>query len=213
MAFGAQAPQTLAERWNGVQWRIQPTPVLPGVFDLSNFSVACPARSACIAAGGFETTAQARRGLPNSGGQPGRPMVKSHRPTRRRRRTAASLAASAQPSAKASRSGRQQHTSSRCSETLHRDSLGPHPGSNESIPYVAQPDRARRWACVGVLANRRGDCDEQKPGSKNHEMPYAPQDDRRGQALVRHRRTPARNPPRPVPAGRRPEGMLVRFPP
>jgi len=47
-------PQTLAERWNGVQWRIQPTPLLPGVGDLSNFSVACPAQSACIAAGGFE---------------------------------------------------------------------------------------------------------------------------------------------------------------
>jgi hypothetical protein len=47
-------PQTLAERWNGARWRIQPTPLLPGVGDLSNFSVACPAQSACIAAGGFE---------------------------------------------------------------------------------------------------------------------------------------------------------------
>jgi hypothetical protein len=56
MAFGPGGfpPQTLAERWNGVRWRIQPTPLLPGVGDLSNFSVACPARSACIAAGGFE---------------------------------------------------------------------------------------------------------------------------------------------------------------
>jgi hypothetical protein len=57
MAFAAPAgfpPQTLAERWNGVRWRIQPTPLLPGVGDLSNFSVACPAPSACIAAGGFE---------------------------------------------------------------------------------------------------------------------------------------------------------------
>jgi hypothetical protein len=56
-AFAAPAgfpPQTLAERWNGVQWRIQPTPLLPGVGDLSNFSVACPAQSTCIAAGGFE---------------------------------------------------------------------------------------------------------------------------------------------------------------
>src|SRR5215471_7975612 len=47
-------PQTLAERWNGVRWRIQPTPLLPGMNDLSNFSVACPAPSACIAVGGFE---------------------------------------------------------------------------------------------------------------------------------------------------------------
>jgi hypothetical protein len=56
MAFGPGGfpPHTLAERWNGAQWRIQPTPLLPGVGDLSNFSVACPAASSCIAAGGFE---------------------------------------------------------------------------------------------------------------------------------------------------------------
>jgi hypothetical protein len=56
MAFapGGFPPQTLAERWNGARWRIQPTPLLPGIGDLSNFSVACPAPSVCIAAGGFE---------------------------------------------------------------------------------------------------------------------------------------------------------------
>ena len=56
MAFapGGFPPQTLAERWNGARWRIQATPLLPGIGDLSNFSVACPAPSACIAAGGFE---------------------------------------------------------------------------------------------------------------------------------------------------------------
>jgi putative hemolysin len=57
LAFGSPGgfpPQTLAERWNGVRWRIQPTPLLPGVSDISNFSVACPAQSSCIAAGGFE---------------------------------------------------------------------------------------------------------------------------------------------------------------
>jgi len=56
MAFGPGGfpPQTLAERWNGSRWRIQPTPVLPGVRDLSNFFVSCPARSLCVAAGGFE---------------------------------------------------------------------------------------------------------------------------------------------------------------
>jgi hypothetical protein len=60
-AFGAPSgfpPQTLAERWNGVRWRIQPTPLLPAIGDLSNFSVACPARSTCIAAGGFENDGQ-----------------------------------------------------------------------------------------------------------------------------------------------------------
>jgi len=57
LAFGAPGgfpPQTLAERWNGKRWRIQPTPILPAVHDMNGFSVACPARSACIAAGGFE---------------------------------------------------------------------------------------------------------------------------------------------------------------
>jgi hypothetical protein len=56
-AFASPAgspPQTLAERWDGVQWRIQPTPLLPAVRDLSSFSVACPAPSDCIAVGGFE---------------------------------------------------------------------------------------------------------------------------------------------------------------
>jgi hypothetical protein len=45
---------TLAERWNGRSWHIQPTPVLPAVGLVNNFSAACPAPSACIAAGGFE---------------------------------------------------------------------------------------------------------------------------------------------------------------
>jgi hypothetical protein len=57
LAFGSPAgfpPQTLAERWNGVRWRIQPTPLLPGVSDMNNFSVACPAQATCIAVGGFK---------------------------------------------------------------------------------------------------------------------------------------------------------------
>jgi hypothetical protein len=57
LAFSAPAgfpPQTLAERWDGVQWSIQPTSLLPGMGELNNFSVACPAQSACVAAGGFE---------------------------------------------------------------------------------------------------------------------------------------------------------------
>jgi hypothetical protein len=53
-ANSSGAQLTLAERWNGVQWRIQRTPMLPGVHNLSSFSVACPAQLTCIAAGGFE---------------------------------------------------------------------------------------------------------------------------------------------------------------
>jgi len=45
---------TLAERWNGTNWHIQPTPVLPGLGLVNNFTAACPAPSTCIAAGGFE---------------------------------------------------------------------------------------------------------------------------------------------------------------
>jgi hypothetical protein len=51
---GSGSPQTIAERWNGARWRVQLTPVLPGVHDVGSFSVACPAASTCIAAGGFE---------------------------------------------------------------------------------------------------------------------------------------------------------------
>jgi hypothetical protein len=45
---------TLAERWNGTNWHIQPTPVLPAIGLVNNFTAACPAQSTCIAAGGFE---------------------------------------------------------------------------------------------------------------------------------------------------------------
>jgi hypothetical protein len=45
---------TLAERWNGTTWRIQPTPLLPAAHDISPPAVACPARAACTAVGGFE---------------------------------------------------------------------------------------------------------------------------------------------------------------
>jgi hypothetical protein len=53
-AGSGRPTQTLAERWNGAKWRIQPTPLLPGIGLLNNFAAACPAPSACIAAGGFE---------------------------------------------------------------------------------------------------------------------------------------------------------------
>jgi len=53
-ASSGRPTQTLAERWNGVRWRIQPTPLLPGIGLLDNFAAACPAPSTCVAAGGFE---------------------------------------------------------------------------------------------------------------------------------------------------------------
>ena len=33
---------TLAERWNGRNWHIQPTPVLPAVGLVNSFTAACP---------------------------------------------------------------------------------------------------------------------------------------------------------------------------
>jgi hypothetical protein len=44
----------LAERWNGTRWRVQPTPLLPAARDMAMPAVACPARTACTAVGGFE---------------------------------------------------------------------------------------------------------------------------------------------------------------
>jgi hypothetical protein len=41
-------PFTLAERWSGGRWRIQPTPVLPA-YDIGFPGVACPTVSACYA--------------------------------------------------------------------------------------------------------------------------------------------------------------------
>jgi hypothetical protein len=65
MAFGPGGfpPQTLAERTDGAHWRIQPTPVLPGIGDLSNFFVSCPSRSRCVAAGGFENDGPSAKSL------------------------------------------------------------------------------------------------------------------------------------------------------
>src|SRR5262249_58144572 len=50
-------PATLAERWNGHTWSIQPTPNPPGHgFKLLN-GVACTSRSSCMAVGNeFDTT-------------------------------------------------------------------------------------------------------------------------------------------------------------
>jgi hypothetical protein len=52
--FTPSGGKILAERWNGTTWRIQPTPLLPAAHDISPPAVACPARAACTAVGGFE---------------------------------------------------------------------------------------------------------------------------------------------------------------
>src|SRR5262249_1298696 len=53
-AFGSSGGMLLAERWNGTTWRIQPTPPLPAASDISLPAIACPARAACTAVGGYE---------------------------------------------------------------------------------------------------------------------------------------------------------------
>jgi hypothetical protein len=49
----SSAPFTVAERWNGTQWSIQPTPSIPGVYDMAGPAVSCPTLSACTAVGGY----------------------------------------------------------------------------------------------------------------------------------------------------------------
>jgi hypothetical protein len=55
-AFGlnltGSGPLTLAERWNGRTWRIQPTPGLV-TFDIGFPGVACPTSSACFAVASY----------------------------------------------------------------------------------------------------------------------------------------------------------------
>jgi hypothetical protein len=77
-AFGlnitGSGPVTLAERWNGTTWRIQPTPGLV-TFDIGFPGVACPTSSACLAVASYTnngpnlTLAEQWKGIP-SGSQP-----------------------------------------------------------------------------------------------------------------------------------------------
>jgi hypothetical protein len=52
---------TLAERWNGATWRIQPTPDPPGVQFASLAGVSCTGPSACLATGGSDQGTLAER--------------------------------------------------------------------------------------------------------------------------------------------------------
>jgi hypothetical protein len=47
-------PSTVAERWDGSAWSVQPTPLLPGVHDINGPSVSCPNSLACTAVSGYE---------------------------------------------------------------------------------------------------------------------------------------------------------------
>jgi len=57
IAFGlnhiGSSPLTLAERWSGGRWRIQPTPGLVAVDSGSPVGVACPTVSACYAVASY----------------------------------------------------------------------------------------------------------------------------------------------------------------
>jgi hypothetical protein len=56
-AFGlnltGSGPLTLAERWSGGRWRIQPTPRIAGTYDIGFPGVACPSVSACFAVASY----------------------------------------------------------------------------------------------------------------------------------------------------------------
>src|SRR5215831_19127904 len=53
--LGSGAQRTLAERWNGRGWRIQPTPNAAGSPVSRLFAVACPAPDNCTAVGASES--------------------------------------------------------------------------------------------------------------------------------------------------------------
>lgn len=47
------APFMVAERWDGTQWTVQPTPSIPGAYDVAAPAVSCPTLSVCTAVGGY----------------------------------------------------------------------------------------------------------------------------------------------------------------
>src|SRR5262249_60450183 len=49
--LGGLPTHTLAERWNGTSWTIQPTPNPAGVAGVALFGVSCTARALCMAVG------------------------------------------------------------------------------------------------------------------------------------------------------------------
>jgi hypothetical protein len=60
-AHGSGTPQTLAQRWNGTRWLLQPTPNPTGGSESTFGGIACPARSTCFAAGSGANAALVER--------------------------------------------------------------------------------------------------------------------------------------------------------
>jgi len=54
LSVNSPPPSTVAERWDGTAWSVQPTPVLPGVHDISPPAVSCPNNLGCTVVGGYE---------------------------------------------------------------------------------------------------------------------------------------------------------------
>ena len=50
---------TLAERWNGTSWTIQPTPSPPGAHSSDLTGISCTSATACTAVGNYTTPATA----------------------------------------------------------------------------------------------------------------------------------------------------------
>jgi hypothetical protein len=60
-AVGGSNSGTLAERWNGTRWTIQPTPNPAMAFQITLDSVACPAPRFCTAVGDYGVNATGDR--------------------------------------------------------------------------------------------------------------------------------------------------------
>ena len=70
LVFGP-GPSIVAERWDGKQWTIQPTPNIPGVYDMAGPAVSCPILSTCTAVGGYRNDGPGVTLAEQWNGQPG----------------------------------------------------------------------------------------------------------------------------------------------
>jgi len=48
-------PSTVAERWDGSHWAVQPMPGIPGAYDMAGPAVSCPTLTVCTAVGGYRS--------------------------------------------------------------------------------------------------------------------------------------------------------------
>lgn len=54
LLFTPSGPSTIAERWDGTSWSVQPSPLLPGARDINPSAVSCPDSLSCTAVGAYE---------------------------------------------------------------------------------------------------------------------------------------------------------------